>query len=576
MDPVEEIKRRLDVSEVVGSYIQLKPAGRNHKALCPFHHEKTPSLMVSDDKGIWHCFGCSEGGDIFSFVQKMDGLEFTGALETLARRAGVNLEDKQRGPSSEIKERAYQANELATKYYQAVLARSPAAQAYLKKRGFSAKTIGAFRLGYAPSGGANLVKALKNKGVKDQILTRAGLTRQSGQNLQDLFRARLIIPLADQMGRIIGFTGRVLDDGLPKYLNTPQTLLFDKSRHLFGLDLAKEAIRESDNIVIVEGHLDAVTSHEAGVKQVVASGGTALTTSQLKLASRLTKNVKLAFDQDAAGLSATERAIPLAQNLGISLYIIGLGRTKDPDELIRGSGGVSQWRTAITQAPYVMDWLLMELPRQYDLSTALGKKRLTDRLSASLSRLSDPVEQEHYIDKVAAIVGVKAETINRKLEPADDKAEHVDRRAVYVAEPLHDESRAVEEELLALAVSFADTRTSLQDLAPEHFDAQERVQIFKWLKANHQTGLNKELPKPLADIADYVKILQLKGEEGYEEWAPLDRRIEAFSLATRLGDIKIKKQRARINQDLKAAEAAGDEKRRLELLRQFRDLSRQT
>lgn len=576
MDTVEEIKQRLSASEVVGSYVQLKMAGRNHRGICPFHHEKTPSFMVSDEKGIWHCFGCGEGGDIFGFVMKMEGLDFRGALESLGRKAGVAIEDYDSGGiGAKNKEALYKALELATRYYQAALSKPGPAASYVKKRGFSEATIKAFRLGFAPAAGDALVKFASSRGASDKTLSLAGLMRQTGARKADLFRNRLLVPLIDSQDRVVGFTGRVLDDSMPKYLNTPQTLLFDKGRFVFGLNLAKEAIRKADAAVMVEGHLDVIASHQVGVANVVASGGTALTIYQLKQLSRLTKNIKLAFDQDAAGITATERAIPIAQELGLSLFIVKMGTAKDPDELIKQSDGVKAWQAAIKDAPYVVDWLLEVLPSQYDLGSALGKKQLTDRLSSVLSKLTDPVEQDHYVQAVAKLTGVEARAIRRKLIPEDAPAQAA-RQAAYHTEAVHDEGVAVEEAILAIAVTFPDTRTSLQELSADHFTKPERAQLFEWLAKEGEAKLDKKLPGPLLELESYVKILLLKGEEGYEAWAPLDRRIEAFSLAARLQDIYLRKQLNKINQAIKTAEASGDNTRKLELLKQFRDLARKS
>ncbi|MBI3984284.1 DNA primase [Candidatus Microgenomates bacterium] len=582
MDSVEEIRQRLSASEVISTYVQLKLAGRNQKGLCPFHHEKTPSLMVSDEKGIWHCFGCGEGGDIFGFVMKMEGLDFRGALELLASRAGVTLETSASGQQNrKLKDRLAAVNELATRYYQAVLAQSPAAQKYLAKRGFTAATIKAWRIGYAPNQTASMATALKGRGVTDQELAKAGLTRQAStaSKPQDLFRSRLMIPLIDAQNRVVGFTARVIGEGMPKYLNTPQTVLFDKSRYLYGLHQAKEAVRQADQAVLVEGHLDVLASHQAKVQTVLATGGTALTLTHLKLLTRLTKNIKLAFDQDAAGITATERAIPIAQAASASLYMVQVTGAKDPDELLRQPDGLKRWQAAIEQAPYVMDWLLAVLPKQYDLSLAVDKRRLTDRVMGTLAKLTDAVEQDHYVQVLAKLVQVEPAAIRRKLAgqtEASPTRRHI--APAYQASP-RSAGMAVEEALLSLVISFPDTRTALQELTDEHFSSSERVELVKYLRRHPDTVFHPEaenLPAALLNQQNYVKIWLLQGEEGYEDWAPLDRRIEAFGLAARLQNIYTRKLRAQINEELKQAEASGDAKRKLELLRQFRDLAQKS
>lgn len=568
---MEEIKQRLDVEDVVGSYLQLKPSGANLKGVCPFHHEKTPSLMVSPEKGIWHCFGCGEGGDIFTFVMKMDGLDFKEALERLAQKAGVSLERSGQSQSdAKLKERLYEVMELATKYYQAVYKRSKTAQAYIKKRGFTAKTVEDFRLGYAPAKDS-LATALAKRGVTNQELIKAGLARQGGNKLYDVFRNRLMVPFADTLGRPVGFTARVLDDSLPKYLNTPQTLLFDKSRYIFALNLARAAIREKDEAVVVEGNLDVLASHQAGVSQVVATSGTALTQPQLKMLSRLTRNVKLAFDHDAAGLKATERSIPLAQAAGISLYIVSLD-AKDPDELIQKDPKL--WSRAIGKGEYVMDWLLRSLQDQYDLDTVPGKKRFSDHVLEVLAKMPDPVEQDHYAKALAKLINADPDSVLRKLGSAGEPKQAVAATTAATKSAPKDENHSTEDALLTLAASFADTRVSLLDLAPEDFSGQDAAKLFEHLRNHPEVDLEKPLPKSLQSISNYVKILLLRGEEEYKDWATQDRRIEAFSLATRLQTLFIKRTQKDLSEQLQAAEASGDLQRKQALLREFRDLSR--
>lgn len=572
MDAVEEIKRRLDVSEIVGSAIALKAAGANFKGLCPFHNEKTPSFMVSDEKGIWHCFGCGEGGDIFGFTMRMEGLDFPQALEKLAQKAGVTLPKRgQSKDTQKLKNTLYKILEMATRYYESALSKNQPAQKYLKERGLSAKTIKEFRMGFAPAAQNSLISWLSKNKVNKSDIQKAGLTRAGGN---DLFRGRIIIPFTDSGGRVIGFTGRVIDDGMPKYLNTPATLLFDKGRFLFGLTQAKEAIRSNDEAVVTEGNMDVITSYQAGIKQVVATSGTAITSAQLKQLGRFSKNIKLAFDEDAAGINASERAIPIAQELGLALHIVRLGKAKDPDELIKSTGGKSKWQTMLKEAPYVVDWMLSTLPKQYDLNSALGKKQLTDRLMSTLNKLQDPVELEHYVNKVAKLVEASPEAIRRKLAKTDIK--QVSRpapEAVYHKEPTVDESGVVEDALLALAVTYADTRTSLQDIDINHFTNEPRVKLFEFLKSNSEVSLEKKLPKSLQNQQNYIKILLLKGEEDYRNWAALDRRIEAFSLAARLQNLYIKKLRNKLNLEIKKAEAKGDNRQKLKLLKEFRDLA---
>lgn len=575
-DTVEEVKARLDVEDVVGSYVQLKPAGANLRGICPFHQEKTPSMMVSPEKGIWHCFGCGEGGDIFTFVEKMEGLDFKETLALLAKRAGVELDTSPRASGeAKQKERLYKILEIATKYFQAGLVKSKTAQNYIiRTRGFNKSTVETFRLGYAPEGQSGLSNFLIKRNIEPSEIIKAGLARSVKSGLQDIFRGRMMVPFIDTSGRVVGFTGRHITTEAfgPKYLNTPATLLFDKSRFIFGLFQAREAIRTQDEVVVVEGNLDVLTSAQFGVKNVIATSGTALTSAQIKSLSRLTKNIKLAFDQDDAGLSATERVIPLAQSSGVSLSIVNFEGAKDADELIHQS--LELWQKSIKNAPYVMDWLLTTLSQKYSRDSATGKKQISDRMISSIARLGDPVEQDHYVSKLAKLLGVSADSVWKKLGQHTKPTTEPDKKAKYQTTPqVRPESQTVEEALLALNLSFPDVRTSLDDLTNEHFSSLERTTIFTALQELGQTSIGEKLPTSLLSVENDVKILLLKAEEEYRDWAALDRRIEAFNLSQRLNTLHTKNMKQNLVTAIQQAESVGNTKQRDELLKQFKDLN---
>ncbi len=380
-DAKEEIRARLNIEDVVSEYVQLKRAGRNFKGLSPFSGEKTPSFIVSPEKNIWHDFSSNKGGDVFSFIMEVEGVDFRGAIELLAQRAGVDLsvyDSKGDQEAAKLKRRLLEAHQLAARYYQQSMMQNNNALEYVfKKRKLSKEIVQTFLIGYAPDSGDALVQFLTKKGFSDQELSIAGLTNRFGG---DLFRGRMMVPLMDASGQVIGFTGRILHDepNAPKYLNTPETPLYNKSRHVFGLSQAKESIRKDDYTVIVEGNLDVVSSHQAGVTQVVATAGTAMTEAHLKALVRLSPNVRLAFDGDAAGLAAAERAIKISQDVGIELTIVSLPEdVKDPDELIQRD--VAEWQKAIDSPNNVIEWLLQQYLKREDMNSAGGKKRFTTR-----------------------------------------------------------------------------------------------------------------------------------------------------------------------------------------------------
>ena len=533
MDDVAEIKRRLDITEVVSAYLPLKQAGRNLKAPCPFHQEKSASFMVSPEKGIFHCFGCGEGGDIFTFVMKMEGLDFREALEKLARQAGVTLQAKPGdGASKKLRERLLEAHELATKYYQQSLVKNPKVLDYLKGRGLKRETIKEFRLGYAPESWEALTKFLQKQKFSQEELLQGGLAaRKDGrQTIYDLFRSRVMFPITDREGRVVGFTGRVLDNSEPKYLNTPQTPLYDKSAAIFGLHLAREAIRQAKEVILVEGNMDVVASHQAGVKQVVATSGTALTLEQLRTLSKLTPNIKLAFDGDRAGLAATERAIELGQQLGLTLRMITLPDAKDPDELIKRNP--EAWTKAIADAQYVVDYLFERFGEEYDLTTAVGKRQYSDRLSTTLQRLADPVERDHYIKLLAKQLGSTEEAVRQKVAEAQPTT--ATRRAkVQTITGVHHGRAEVEESLLALCLAYPTARLSLEDLRPADFSSPERHAVFGEM-IHQQDAPGAAIAMSLTELTDYANILLLRGEELFGSLAPADRSLEALQLARRL------------------------------------------
>lgn len=559
MDEVAEIKQRLGVAEVVGGYLPLKQAGRNLKASCPFHNEKSASFMVSPEKGIWHCFGCGQGGDIFKFVMMMDGLEFREALERLAERAGVELKRGANPANAKLKKRLMEAHALAAKYYQATLIKNKTALDYLiKKRRLNKQSLKDFQIGYAPESYEALSKFLIGRGFGEDELISGSLAGKStrGQGIYDLFRGRIMFPISDTNGRVVGFTARVLDlTKQPKYYNTQQTLIYDKGRTIYGLHLAKEAIREQNLAVLVEGNMDVVMSHQAGVKNVVAASGTALTTDQLKSLSHFTKNIALAFDADAAGVKATERAIELSQQLGLTLKVVEFD-AKDPDELIAKSP--DGWQQAINAAKYAVDYLFDRLAEEYDLKSAVGKRQYSDRLASNLRRLADPVERDHYEQILAQKLGTSLESIKEKIDQAPKESATEAKQAKVKVRPL-DAQSALETAVLAINLSHPRVRLSLEDLTAKDFVQVEDQEILNGLVKLGKSGGADELIKALPSHADYVKILELKGEQEYSDLAPADCSLEAFTLVRNLRIWSNKRQKIEVSQQLREAEREGNE-----------------
>jgi DNA primase len=484
----EEIRNRLNIEDVIGQYVQLKRAGRNFKGMSPFSQEKTASFMVSPEKHIWHDFSSGKGGDVFTFVMEMEGVDFKGAMELLARKAGVDLtqynQGKGDGGLGKKKDRLFEAMKSATNFYQQVLVHSPVAIEYFKKRGLQKQTVADFGMGFSPERD-ELYKALTKRGFTERELRDAGLvvTRRGGPS--DMFRGRMMVSLADAQGRPVGFTARIIKDdpNAPKYINTPQTLLYDKSRNVFALHLAKEAIRKKDFVVVTEGQMDAIASHQAGVKNVVATAGTALTEYHLRALSRFTQDVRLAFDADKAGIAATERGIALASNLGVTLGIVVIPPetgAKDADELIQQD--VKLWVRAIESPKDAVEWLLDVYAGQYDFDTAEGKRKITDRVLGIVRTIEDPVLLEHYLMVVAKRIGSSYDALDKKLNQQPEPVRPVNKQNAKPAAPTAPDQAGYQDHLLAMAWLHPHLRDSLGKVDAQEFSGHVRQIIAAHLK----------------------------------------------------------------------------------------------
>ena len=546
MDAVEDIKSRLSIEDVVSQYVELKRAGRNFKGLSPFSSERTPSFMVSPEKQIWHDFSSGKGGNMFSFVMEMEGLDFKGALELLARKAGVDLEQYRghRTSNTQEKERLHEALDWATKFYQRQLVHTTNAIEYVfKKRKFTKDTVREWQLGYSPNTGTALCDFLRMKGFSEKEIKGAGLSAQRYRGLGDMFRGRLMIPLHDAQGRVIGFTARILEDdpNAPKYINTPQTLLYDKSRHVFGLHLAKESIRKDKFAVIAEGNLDVISSHQAGVRQVVATAGTALTEYQLKALSRFTPDIRLCFDADKAGLSATERAIPIASKVGVSLSIVTIPSGKDPDELVRQDPG--KWLEIIDKPAYAVDWLIERYQKELDLNSAQGKRNFSDILMAVIEKLTDQVEREHYINRIAMLLNVSKEALLSKEKDKDPPKKLLKRINPAPIDREESDYIKAQNKLMSL-VYFSDMRDLLDPMTVDMIVQDEARTFFIELKQSHNKNTPIEFLPPLED---YVNILSLVYERLYKGTDSSDLRIDGERYRSKLIDRYIKIQTPRLD-----------------------------
>jgi DNA primase len=516
--------------------------------------------MVSPEKQIWHDFSSGKGGNMFSFVMEVEGVDFKGALELLARKAGIDLEQyrttsRRGGPN---KERLHELLELSTKFYQVQFSKNKLALEYvLNQRGFSKETALEWRLGYAPNNGSALIDFAKSKGFSEEELKQAGLSARSYRGgIQDMFRGRLMIPLQDPQGRAIGFTARQLDEepNAPKYINTPQTVLYDKSRHIYGLHLAKESIRKSKFVVLVEGNLDVIASHQAGVRQVVATAGTALTEPHLKALSRFTGDIRLCFDADIAGVAATERAIPIASRVKVSLGIIDIPSGKDPDELIKKDP--KQWQLAVEGHQYALDWLMTRYQKLLDLSSAQGKREYSDVLLPVVRALSDDVERDHYLNTIAETIGVSREALEQKYRKTTSGEAPARVRAVKASPAEIDkvsvENKKTQDNYLSLMLMRPTLREFMEVVMPEMLYTEEARELLSFLKANPDFDGKK--PGGVQKLADYVKIEALLYEELYQGLELNELHYEAARLQARLIEKFVKTEKAKLADKMETAD----------------------
>ena len=570
-DAREEVKSRISIEDLAGEYLELKRTGRNFKALSPWTNERTPSFIVSPDKQIWHDFSSGKGGDIFGFIMEVEGMNFREALEFLARKAGVEIETFNSKRSKEIaekKERLRKILQISSNFYQHMLIRDKKALNYVfKKRKLSKEIVQDFKVGYAPNGQKILTSFLLKKGFSLNDIRDAGLLNRFGG---DIFRNRMVITLKDASGEPVGFTGRIIDDepNAPKYLNTPQTLLYDKSSNIFGLSQAKNEIRKTGFAVVVEGNMDVISSHQVDVRNVVATAGTAMTVNHLKALSRFSNDIRLCFDSDQAGINATERAISLGQQAGVELSIITLdqsaGQAKDPDELIQKD--IELWRKSIANPQPAMEWIFDQYQKRLDISTAKGKKDFSTIALKLVENLNDPVEKDFYINEISKRIGVSKATLLNKIGEEKKPEKTKKRVKIEKTDKKFVDDFLYEDDLLALAIKEPRLAKMLSDLKENSLHGEQRNKILEILKSE-----DMEL---LKSFDEYVKILLLKADErlgnikesATDEMKRLIQKVKTENLRT---------QKENLQAELENAEIQGDENLKTKILSKIIELNKE-
>jgi DNA primase len=530
MSAIDDVKQRLDIVQVISEYVNLQKSGRNFKALCPFHSEKTPSFFVFPERQSWHCFGaCGTGGDIISFVIKKEGLDFGQALRLLANKAGVTLVTPTTLPKETInkeRDKLFEINEAAAEYYHHLLLNTSAgriARDYVAQRGLSSQTNNDFQLGYSPDTWEAIRQYLMDKGYGEEELIAAGLLikREDGGSY-DRFRNRLMFPIRDIQSHVIGFGARALDESLPKYLNSPQTLLFDKSNALYGIDRAQGAIRQRNSVIITEGYMDVIIAHQYGWENVVAFMGTAITEKQLDILKKLTSNLILALDADAAGQEAIsrsgemiERMLPVppavyasmkyddAHNAEVKIIVLPPG--KDPDEMIREDA--AKWQELVTKAKPMINFVFDTIISEMDSGNAKDKSLAVEKLLPLLSEMKDPIRQAHYVERLARLLKIDDRALGDALKKfqISEKRRKMNRNVQSPAHitPLSSTSSPIEEYCLALLLQYPELKPESKKLIPDYFDSCDNRQLFQqWEQADKLDSIKDSLDFTLHEQLD--------------------------------------------------------------------------
>ena len=590
-ETVTEVLQKTDIVQVISEYIKLTKRGKNYFGHCPFHQEDTPSFSVTPDKQIFYCFGCNAGGNVFRFIMMHEGLSFPDAIRRVAEKAGVYIPLKtgdDESPEQQGKKRAYKINETALKYFHHCLFQPRGAMAleYLEKRGLSGEIIDNFKIGYAPEGWNNLINFFTSKGCGLDELENIGLTikSQQGSNYYDRFRNRVILPIFDGAGKVVGFGGRALDDSKPKYLNTPETPYFNKRNLLYGLHLARNPIRDSGYVVVMEGYLDVITAHQFGIRNAVASLGTALTKEQVKMLMKYTSEVVIAYDTDDAGVNATIRGLDLIQQMGCRVKVVSIPQGKDPDEYLR-TYGIEGWNKLIKSAYNLIEYKLYIAVANGIPTTVAEKISILQQVLPNMANIKNPVEREESIKSVAGVLNVSWEAISgelkrfileqRKKPPITDNYANLKHNIKPMDKSVNANQRA---EYLLTGLILSDLK--YLSIVKEYLDLKD-IQDAQ-LKIILELLLSKEdsIQNPENYKTEPAKMMQRLDESGQQllsrllmEEIPGNNPVDIIKdCINTIKNAAIKRHQQKIIEQIKIAEQTGDQQRAIKLLQELQQL----
>ena len=599
MSDIEEIKNKINVEELVGEYVQLKPAGVNKKGLCPFHNEKSPSFMVNTERQSWHCFGCAKGGDIFTFMEEMEGMEFREALKYLADKAGVQLSNTFKSDvNSRQKNRIKEINTEASRFFHNFLIKMPGSKSaldYLYNRGLTDETIEEWEIGFVPEQWDLHTQYLMKKGFGIEDLVAAGLTIQkegastsSGKGFYDRFRGRIMFPIWNVHGEVVGFTGRLLvekENAGGKYVNTPQTLVYDKSNVVYGLNKAKKEIKNKDLIVMVEGQMDVVACHQAGMPNVVASSGTALTEQQIKLLKRYSGNISMSFDMDEAGQNAAKRGIEIAVAEGMNVKVIRIpeGKGKDPDECIKNDKQV--WWQAVDNSQNVMEWYFEKVMKGKDFHDPKQKQVVVNSLLKEIVLVPYAVERDHWLAILSDRIEVDISILREDLKIVENKKTIYNKNNNTVAggskekgtegvRKIKVEKGRLElllERLFSLLLKYPKLVSNL----PEDFDRYLSTEVYNKLYQGLKEEYTVDKLRDVADFADQENLVDILVMKSGLEFASLgegESKAEAIQMLALIKDVYTKQVRQGLQIEIEKAEKEGNKEKLDQLVEEFQNL----